>query len=215
VRPSSYVRYGVHMASSARRRRTPPVTDPRVLRALAHPVRLRLYEALAVGGPRTVSQLAAELGGQVGTLSYHLRELARYGYLEQADELARDHRERWWRAVPGGVRWSEEELLGTAGGVQARNAMERVALARQVEHVQAWHTARDAADPEWRHAAHSSDTLLRLSASELAALGKELDDVIESWLSRPKDDAHERDRRTVAVVLHAIPINYPTSEGGS
>jgi DNA-binding transcriptional ArsR family regulator len=203
------------MASSGHGRRTLPVTDPRVLRALAHPVRLRLYEALAVGGPRTVSQLAAELGGQVGTLSYHLRELARYGYLEQADELARDHRERWWKAVPGGVRWSEEELLGSAGGEQARNAMERLALARQVERLHAWQTGRDAAAPEWRHAAHSSDTLLRLSAPELAALGKELDDVIESWLSRPRDDTHEGDRRTVAVVLHAIPINSSASEGGS
>ena len=57
----------------------------REVRALAHPLRLRMLECLLDGGPATASMLARELGESSGATSYHLRILAKYGFIEEAD----------------------------------------------------------------------------------------------------------------------------------
>jgi DNA-binding transcriptional ArsR family regulator len=68
------------------------------LRALAHPLRLRLLEVLHVEGPATASQLGRRLGESSGATSYHLRALHRAGMIEEAEQ--RNGRERWWQRVP-------------------------------------------------------------------------------------------------------------------
>ena len=67
----------------------------REVRALAHPLRLRLLEELRPGAA-TASQLARELGESSGATSYHLRELAKAGFVEDDPEHD-SKRERWWR----------------------------------------------------------------------------------------------------------------------
>ena len=73
------------------------VTEPDVLRAVAHPLRRRLLDVLRVDGPQTASLLAEHTGEAVGNVSHHVRVLQRAGLVEAAPELARDRRERWWR----------------------------------------------------------------------------------------------------------------------
>ena len=63
--------------------------DARSLRGLAHPLRMRLLTALRRGGPATASQLAEKLGESSGATSYHLRQLAAHGFVEDAPE-------QWW-----------------------------------------------------------------------------------------------------------------------
>lgn len=63
--------------------------DARSLRGLAHPLRMRLLDALRFGGPATASQLAAKLGESSGATSYHLRQLAAHGFIEDAPSAAR------------------------------------------------------------------------------------------------------------------------------
>lgn len=72
--------------------------DPRTLRGLAHPLRVQLLTKLRADGPATASQLAAALGESSGATSYHLRQLASYGFIEDAPEHGKG-RERWWKAV--------------------------------------------------------------------------------------------------------------------
>ncbi|MFF1439434.1 ArsR/SmtB family transcription factor [Streptomyces sp. NPDC058295] len=95
--------------------------DLAALRALAQPRRQRMLEHLTLHGPATSATLARALGLNTGSTSYHLRELARYGFVEETDAdrpahrgdspaEARHaepstHRERWWRAVPGDRRF--------------------------------------------------------------------------------------------------------------
>ena len=87
------------------------LSDPRSLKAIAHPVRSRLlYELYARGRARAVD-LAAAIDVPGNSVSFHLRELARYGLIEQAPEVSADGRDRWWRpASEEGVRWNIREF---------------------------------------------------------------------------------------------------------
>lgn len=73
--------------------------DARSLRGLAHPVRLQVLGRLREGGPSTATALAAELGQSSGVTSYHLRQLAAYGFVVEDDAPRTNRRERWWRAA--------------------------------------------------------------------------------------------------------------------
>lgn len=73
--------------------------DARSLRGLAHPLRMRLLGLLRVDGPATASGLAARLGESSGLTSYHLRQLAEYGFIVEDETPRSNRRERWWRAA--------------------------------------------------------------------------------------------------------------------
>jgi DNA-binding transcriptional ArsR family regulator len=76
--------------------------DPASLKALAHPLRVELFHALAEG-PATASQLARRFDESSGATSYHLRQLARFGFIEE--DLDRgDGRDRWWRTAVRGIQ---------------------------------------------------------------------------------------------------------------
>ncbi|WP_409492942.1 ArsR/SmtB family transcription factor [Amycolatopsis sp. cmx-11-12] len=79
------------------------ITDAAVLKAVMHPLRRRIMESLG-RGPATATKLAKELGESSGATSYHLRELAKYDFIDEAPELAHG-KERWWRARARDIRW--------------------------------------------------------------------------------------------------------------
>jgi hypothetical protein len=84
------------------------LSDLATLKALAQPRRQRMLQHLTVHGTATSATLARALGLNTGATSYHLRELARYGFVEEVDrpaEAGGHGRERWWRAVPGDRRF--------------------------------------------------------------------------------------------------------------
>ncbi|MGO4429962.1 ArsR/SmtB family transcription factor, partial [Streptomyces sp. MCAF7] len=89
------------------------VLDARSLRGLAHPLRMRLLGALREYGPATASQLADRLGESSGATSYHLRQLAAHGFVEDDPERGKG-RERWWKSAQSGTRVDSEELLRDA-----------------------------------------------------------------------------------------------------
>src|SRR3954452_18174881 len=74
----------------------PSLHDPRALRALAHPARLDILERLNSDGPATATECAEVVGLSPSACSYHLRALARWGLVEEADST--DRRERRWRS---------------------------------------------------------------------------------------------------------------------
>ncbi|MFF3786486.1 winged helix-turn-helix domain-containing protein [Streptomyces sp. NPDC001933] len=84
--------------------------DARTLRGLAHPLRLRLLAALREYGPATASGLADRLGESSGATSYHLRQLAAYGFVEDDPERGKG-RERWWRAAHRGTVFDSGRFL--------------------------------------------------------------------------------------------------------
>ena len=91
---------------------TPSVTpDAAGLKALAHPVRLRMLGMLRIDGPATATSLAARLGLNSGATSYHLRQLADHGFIVDDQERG-NGRERWWRAAHASTRTSSDSLGG-------------------------------------------------------------------------------------------------------
>ncbi|MFI2435947.1 ArsR/SmtB family transcription factor [Streptomyces sp. NPDC018693] len=123
------------------------VSDPAALKALAHPLRLKILRHLGIHGPATSTTLAAALGENTGTLSYHLRQLERGGFIEDAPDRP-SGRERWWRAVRGrdvrrppqeGMTESERAVATTLDRMRAEEDMELVRrfTAEQAD-AQAW-----------------------------------------------------------------------------
>src|SRR6478735_4157463 len=98
------------------------VHDPRVLRALAHPARNRILTELSASGPLRAADIAQELGIPANQASFHLRQLAKYGLIEEAPEAARDQRDRVWKSADDGslsidVGALEKEPGGRAAAV--------------------------------------------------------------------------------------------------
>lgn len=197
-------------------RETPTIRSPEVLRAFAHPMRLRLYEVLLAGGPATAARLAREVSGAPGSLSYHLRQLATHGFIEEAPELTVDRRERVWRAVPGGARWTETDIERDEATREISNTAQHIFLARQQERLRQWLSEAETFPTEWRDAAFSRDIFLHLTHEEMHALGSELDELIKKWVERSRvhraRDVAERSRRSRQVKLVAAPPDLPQRE---
>jgi DNA-binding transcriptional ArsR family regulator len=184
------------------------IDDPEVLKGLAQPVRQRIYRTLAQIGPATVGRLAKELGGaDPGLVSYHLRELARRGFVEDVPELARDRRERWWRLVPGAMSWNPRDFPGPEGRAIA-SAVKAQMVADEFDRLRRFEQGREGWDEAWQDAAVSSDSFLYLTAAELAQLAGELQEVLGRWAEhgrarRSRDG--EPGRESVFLFLHAFP----------
>ncbi|GAA2162704.1 helix-turn-helix domain-containing protein [Pedococcus bigeumensis] len=182
----------MHM-EPARRPGIRTVTDAKALSAMANPFRSRMMDALKVDGPSTASALAARTGQAVGSASHHLKVLHEAGLVEEAPELAKDRRERWWRLVDAGTRWSRADFADDTAAVTAAYAAEALALQRQFERTQEWN-ANASSVPEWDAAAFATQNWLRLSPDELTDLANEVVDVLMRWSSRPvPDDGVERE----------------------
>jgi DNA-binding transcriptional ArsR family regulator len=173
--------------------------DPRhtsidVIAALHHPLRRRLVELLGLDGPATASRLAERTGELVGNISHHLKVLAGAGLVEEAPELAKDRRERWWRAGAARLSWSVEDVTGDPVGEVVLEAAERENLTHDVEKYRAWIEHRADYDEPWRRAAFSTDSWVAVTPAELDELGQRITAVIEDYLiDRRRDDGQERE----------------------
>ncbi|MEU8267161.1 helix-turn-helix domain-containing protein [Sphaerisporangium sp. NPDC049002] len=145
------------------------VSDPQALKAVAHPLRVRLLGALRVEGPATATELAARFGESSGSTSYHLRQLARYGFVEQ-DPEQRDARERRWRSVHSHTSWSELELGGSPEGREAAGFMRDRQIEVLVHDRERFESERESWGPAWVEAAGMSDDIARLTPASVKLL---------------------------------------------
>src|SRR3954454_18748236 len=100
------------------------LTDPKAMRALAHPVRLALLEALTDAGPLTATEAGEKVGESPANASFHLRQLAKYGFVEEAE--GGTGRRRPWRLKHLGTRFSDVHPdPETAGAARALERMSR------------------------------------------------------------------------------------------
>ena len=122
--------------------------DPRVLRAIAHPVRVRILHELNATGPSRAADLAADLDIPANQASFHLRQLAKYGLVVEAPEEARDRRDRVWKAIYASAR--EEESFGhLSQGALRLTRDEAAQLATELSEVtHRWSAKTRGRDPE-------------------------------------------------------------------
>ncbi|MBE7187982.1 helix-turn-helix domain-containing protein [Jatrophihabitans endophyticus] len=181
------------------------LTDLKAIAAMSHPLRRRLMDVLTVDGPATASMLAERTDQAVGNISHHMRTLADCELVEEAPELARDRRERWWRLAHASVRWSTANLPEGAATEVIEQAAVRTNLDRQFGYVEQWN-AVDGPDERtyWRTGPFSTSHWLRLTDAELAQVADEITAVFDRWSDREvADDGAER--RTVFAFAHGVP----------
>src|SRR5688572_12890701 len=126
--------------------------DAQTLRGIAHPLRLRLLSLLREDGPSTATRLAERTGESSGSTSYHLRQLAQYGFVE--DDTRPGGRERWWRAVHRGNVLEARDIQAAP---EEAEAYLRTVAAQYADRVQRWLDNAPALLGTWDRAATLSD----------------------------------------------------------
>ena len=177
-----------------------PIHDPRTLRAIAHPVRNRILTELGAAGPMRAADLARDLGIPANQASFHLRQLAKYGLIEEDPDAGRDRRDRVWRLVsPDGVSINLGALRETPGGDAAAEVFSRSAAALGHAAVDAiYQGARE--DGVIRTV---NDSAVRLTYEEAQEMAGDLDELVRSWRERTR--GRSGDRRTYLAYIALQP----------
>ena len=186
------------------------VTDVRALRALAHPLRNRLLGLLRLDGPSTATLLGKRVGESSGSTSYHLRQLAAYGFVEEVSEHGTG-RERWWRARHRMTSWQAEQVVGQEGGSEVQDEMTRLQITGHARVLDAWLEQREQLGPAWTTAASINDYALRLTPPQARALADELSAVLDRWLEQHPAAEPADGSELVSVLLDVVPLQeWPT-----
>jgi DNA-binding transcriptional ArsR family regulator len=189
------------------------ITDAQTMRALAHPIRVALLELLAIESTLTATEAGELLGESPAACSFHLRQLARYGFVEEA--LGGAGRARPWRRVPEAFSLStvqEDPETAVAAG-----ALARLYRNRQFERLQQYLETTSSYPQEWQEAATSTASRIWMTASELQVFAEELTTLLIEKLRERRDDPALRPPGAVPVeiLMHAFPTRPPTEEDPS
>lgn len=177
------------------------LTSAKQMRALAHPLRMRVLGELRINGPRTVGALCDVFDEAPGTLSYHLGKLAEFGFIEEASQQSTDRRERWWQAV------HEFTNISASPDAPADERMAMTVVRHQIidGYSATLHRAVDADSalpPEWAKPSGSSDIAAYLTAEEFAQASDELQQVLQKWHTR--SDRDREGTEVVQLMAHAV-----------
>ncbi|MFD3698789.1 ArsR/SmtB family transcription factor [Streptomyces sp. NPDC058646] len=191
------------MVSEEQERVLDPEQDAAALKALTHPLRIRLLGLLRQDGPATASELAVRTGQSSASTSYHLRILAKYAFVAEAEH--RDGRERRWRAVHAVTSWSNT-AMEAAPGYRAWISLSR---RTQIEHLEDSLRQHEAAiadgrlGQEWVEPSGISDLMPRLTPESLT----ELREVIEAKLAElTSRDAADPRAAQVVLLTAGLPL---------
>ncbi|WP_051944827.1 winged helix-turn-helix domain-containing protein [Streptacidiphilus rugosus] len=181
------------------------INDPRAIRALAHPLRLDLIDLLTTGGPATAAQCGRALGASQASCSFHLRQLGKYGFVEEAAP-GPDRRERVWQ-----IPRAQPELRITDGGPAGdllRGRLERLVVERGLREVLAWIDRREDESAEWRAASDVVDAIAVLTVEQAAELKEQMWELIRPHLVSAGADARalRPGERAVRYFIAATPL---------
>jgi predicted ArsR family transcriptional regulator len=182
------------------------VTDARTLRALAHPVRIALIEELVFGGAMTATELGEQIGETPTTCSFHLRQLAKYGFVEEAG--GGKGRSRPWRLTSIGFNVSTND---DPKSQLAADALMRLVRERQLGRFEHWLQSKASYPARWRRAADNSEYLFYLTVEELEQLTADLSALLMTRFHERLADAAARPAGSVPVemLLFSYPIRLP------
>ncbi|CAH0165938.1 MULTISPECIES: helix-turn-helix domain-containing protein [unclassified Microbacterium] len=193
--------------AAARERR---VLDAGALRALSHPLRVRIFDILANEGPQTASTLAEILGESSGATSYHLRALARQDLIREV-EGERSGRERWWERPEGGIVYDSRAVQGSPAGEAALQVAVAEIHRRRHEELMEYFSGRIDKEPEeWADASSSMTSGISMTAEQTTALIEKLEAVIDEAADTYRGQKGEGVRR-ISVRADVFPLANHTN----
>ena len=184
------------------------ITDPTVMRALAHPVRMALIELFGVHPTLTATQASEALGESPANCAFHLRTLAKYGFVEEAG--GGRGRERPWRASTKSLRIRLRSAdLDSQQARVAAGALEQVWYERWFARIKDIFLNRRWG-PAWEDAAGSSQTLTFLTPEEVRAMRDEINVIVSRHLDERRVDPSRRPPGAVPVEI--VYFAYPRDD---
>lgn len=172
------------------------------MRALAHPLRVALLDALSRDGEVTATRAAELLGESPGNMSWHLQTLAKYGFVEETGQGR--GRSRPWRLTSQSRRF--ETATGDPETTAAGEALERTFLERTSSQLREWWSRRLTYPVKWRRAAFVNDSIRYLTADELATIMNEIVAIYDRYLDRADKDMRPPGALPVHLYAHGHPL---------
>jgi DNA-binding transcriptional ArsR family regulator len=176
------------------------------LRALAHPLRIRIFDELSAYGPLTASGLASRLGESSGATSYHLRQLERHGLVCE-DTTRGKGRERWWERRLGSITTPDARTLpaGSAERLAVQLVEDEWNQARESNFREFIRESESVFPEEWLEVAAADTINLRLTAGQLHQLVADIDVVFKTYIDAYKKTPSPGSR-PVQIHLNAFPL---------
>jgi DNA-binding transcriptional ArsR family regulator len=179
------------------------LTDPKAMRAMAHPVRMALLELLKVSGTLTATQASEVLGESPANCAFHLRTLAKYGFVEETG--GGKGRERPWRTVPTAITLESGDLTDPKAKTAA-DALSRALEERWLQRARRGMRAADTMPPPWQGRAHSSQSLAFLTSEELTQVVREVYAVVERFRRLHGPDDRPEGTLPVEMLFFGYPL---------
>ncbi|WP_308799867.1 ArsR/SmtB family transcription factor [Agromyces silvae] len=185
------------------------VLSAATIKALAHPLRIRILDELAMFGPLTASGLGERLGESSGATSYHLRQLAKHDLVQEIEGRG-TARERWWERTPSPIATPDPSRLapGSAERLATQLVSDEWIRARERNHHEFLSEGETVFGSAWVDAATTDTTNLRLTTEELAALVADLAAVIDRAI-----EAHRAEPTAGALPVQIQVAAFPLIRG--
>ncbi|HEU5393104.1 MAG TPA: winged helix-turn-helix domain-containing protein [Streptosporangiaceae bacterium] len=183
------------------------LTDPKMMRALAHPARIAIWTHLGLQGPATATECAEIAGLSPSACSYHLRTLAKYGFVEEDPASAADGRERPWRARMLAFSINDVPGTPTATRVASQLLVENIRMA--AEETRARYVTRKSEYPaDWQAAAGETFSVAHVTPEELQQMREQVLEVMAPYI-RLEPDSRPGGARPVRIMLDMFPWFEP------
>ncbi|MGW4466595.1 winged helix-turn-helix domain-containing protein [Micromonospora sp. NPDC004704] len=201
------------------------IRDPRMLRAMAHPLRLRILDVVALSGPATATEISEQVGESPANCSWHLRQLARYGFVEEAG--GGTGRQRPWRIVLQPYRWGpgdpsrtddvepayadrEPDHVEADPGSRAGTAAHQVLLDLEYRALREWLGGRHEETPQWREAGFLTQSMGWCTPAQLTEIGEAITELLSRRLPSLTDpEARPPGSRPVRFIAWGVPARPP------
>ncbi len=182
------------------------LTDPRTIRAITHPIRLALLDALALEGPLTATRAGELIGEPPNSCSFHLRQLAKYGFVEEAG--SGPGRNRPWRLSNFGMHFGD--LQDDPEAKLAASGLSRMLRELYFSRLQAFYDSRSDYPEEWQAVTRGREFILYVTPDELRAVNAEITAIADRYRDRLKEPAlRPADSLPLEMLLFSYPVRLP------
>ncbi|HEY7262810.1 MAG TPA: helix-turn-helix domain-containing protein [Trebonia sp.] len=186
------------------------LTDPLELRALAHPVRIRLLAAVGLRGTLTATEAVEFVGGSPASCAYHLRTLAKYGFIEDAG--ADNNRERPWRLTQAGFSWSEHAAEPEQRAVG--RALGDVVHGEWLANIRRYRANADLYPVGIQEISGGSEIVLYATPAEVAGVQRQIQALLAPFKQRVTDPAARPAAHTpIEMIIFTHPATPPPATG--